>query len=100
LDCSYNNLTNLDVSVNPQLKKLDCSRNELTSLNFQGCSQLKEFKCHDNPVVTAEFVNSIDLDNYPVLQKKNICLIISKETEETSEIETKKVSISIETKEV
>lgn len=45
LSCSFNQLSNLNVSQNPNLKKLDCSNNQLLSINVGQNSSLTELNC-------------------------------------------------------
>jgi len=45
LDCSYNELTNLNISDCRQLKFLNCGYNKLTNLDLTGLNKLKELKC-------------------------------------------------------
>lgn len=48
LDCSYNGLTRLDVSVLPDLEKLVCKGNKLVSLDLSRNPRLKELECSNN----------------------------------------------------
>ena len=48
LDCSYNGLTRLDVSVLPDLEKLVCDGNELVSLDLSRNPRLKALECSNN----------------------------------------------------
>ena len=48
LDCSYNQLTWLDVSKNPALTSLDCWFNQLTTLEVSGCTVLRRLMCYQN----------------------------------------------------
>lgn len=48
LDCSYNGLTRLDVSVLSDLEKLVCDGNELVSLDLSRNPRLKELECSNN----------------------------------------------------
>lgn len=48
LYCSFNNLTNLDVSKNKDLEKLICGANKLTSLDVSKNSALIELNCTKN----------------------------------------------------
>ena len=55
LDCSYNNLTSLDVSKNAKLTHLRCELNEeMTRLDVSGCAALKELYCFWNPLTTLD----------------------------------------------
>jgi Leucine-rich repeat (LRR) protein len=48
LDCSYNRLTELDVSGLTMLEHLDCSGNMLRTLNVLGLTNLREMWCGGN----------------------------------------------------
>jgi V8-like Glu-specific endopeptidase len=50
LDCSYNQLTSLDVSNNTTLTRLECYQNQLTSLDVSKNTALKELFCYDNKI--------------------------------------------------
>jgi len=59
LDCSYNQLKNLDLSKlvdnnvgqTNRLKNLDCNSNQLTNLDVSNCSNLTELYCHNNSLI-------------------------------------------------
>ena len=53
LDCSGNQLTNLNVSECISLTKLNSSRNELTSLDLSGCTSLTELNLYSNDALTS-----------------------------------------------
>ena len=46
LDCSYNELSSLDLRQNKKLKTLDCDYNPLTSLDVSGFTSLQSLACH------------------------------------------------------
>lgn len=48
LDCSGNDLTQLDLHECPLLQTLDCSRNRIASLDLDGLRGLLELNCADN----------------------------------------------------
>ena len=48
LNCSYNNLQNLDVSTNTNLVALNCSNNSLQTLDITNLSQLEVLNCSNN----------------------------------------------------
>ena len=48
LNCDNNQLTELDVSKNKELKDLDCDGNQLTSLQLDDCPKLGLYSCNDN----------------------------------------------------
>lgn len=59
LDCSDNQLTELDLSANQELSSLNCSNNQLTSLNLQNCQALGWLECNNNQLA------SLDLSGCP-----------------------------------
>ena len=50
LRCAYNQLTSLDASEKMLLTKLDCSDNQLSSLNILGCPRLATLDCYENRI--------------------------------------------------
>lgn len=62
LDCSYNGLTRLDVSVLPDLEKLVCKGNELVSLDLSRNPRLKELECSNNKLPELDVSGLSDLE--------------------------------------
>lgn len=62
LDCSYNGLTELDVSVLPDLEKLVCDGNELVSLDLSRNPRLKELECSNNKLPELDVSGLSDLE--------------------------------------
>ena len=62
LDCSYNGLTRLDVSVLPDLEKLVCDGNELVSLDLSRNPRLKELECSNNKLPELDVSALSDLE--------------------------------------
>lgn len=56
LDCSSNQLTELDVAKLTKLKYLNCSNNNLTSINIQNLQRLETFDCTGNSALTTIYV--------------------------------------------
>ena len=54
LDCSYNQLTNLDLSQNTDLTLLHCWSNQLTSLDVSGATALTTLSCPYNQLTTLD----------------------------------------------
>lgn len=52
LDCSDNQLVDIDMSHNTKLITLLCDRNKLTSLDVSGHIALKELSCSDNKLIS------------------------------------------------
>ena len=50
LNCSWNELTELDLSHNPALKELFCDGNELTELDLSKNPALRELHCQENSI--------------------------------------------------
>ncbi|WP_341281167.1 leucine-rich repeat domain-containing protein [Paenibacillus sp. FSL H8-0537] len=50
LDCSYNNLMELDISRNINLKKLNCNKNEIHALNLTNNRKLEALDCGFNRI--------------------------------------------------
>ena len=64
LDCSYNNLTTLDVSHNVLLDTLECANNGMVKLNLGG-SELEGLFCSDNNLT------ELDVSKNKYLQRLN-----------------------------
>lgn len=62
LDCSYNGLTELDVSALPDLEKLVCKGNELVSLDLSRNPRLKELECSNNKLPELDVSGLSDLE--------------------------------------
>lgn len=83
LFCSDNNLTELDVSENPELKRLICYNNSLTSLNLNKNTKLESLNCNKNKLTVLDLrenkslwwlrcnnncLTSLDLRNIPKIR--------------------------------
>lgn len=62
LDCSENQLTQLDVSKNPKLKRLVCYKNKLTSLDVSGNTSLTELHCYTNQLTSLNLGENANLN--------------------------------------
>ncbi|MDR0221786.1 MAG: S8 family serine peptidase, partial [Lachnospiraceae bacterium] len=56
LNCSNNNLTELDVSANPALTSLNCSNNNLTELDVSANTALTALDCRSNNIASPSAV--------------------------------------------
>lgn len=66
LNCSDNQLEQLDVSSNPYLVSINCSDNFLPALSLDGNTELEELICEDNVSdITSVSENCIDLSDLP-----------------------------------
>ena len=63
LNCSGNNLTDIDVHKNTDLQALDCSDNQLATLDISGNSKLSELYCSNNRFA------SLDVSSNAALEK-------------------------------
>ncbi|MCZ8331641.1 MAG: T9SS type A sorting domain-containing protein [Flavobacterium sp.] len=63
LDCSTNQLTNLDVSQNTALTDFNCDNNQLTSLDVSQNSALISLYCSSNQLTNLNVVQNILLEN-------------------------------------
>lgn len=61
-DCSENQLTQLDVSKNPKLKRLVCYKNKLTSLDVSGNTSLTELHCYTNQLTSLNLGENANLN--------------------------------------
>ena len=71
LFCSDNNLTELDVSENPELGRLICYNNSLTSLNMNKNTKLRSLNCNNNKLTVLDLRENKSLS---WLRCKNNCL--------------------------
>ena len=62
LSCSHNNLTQLSIQNNPKLETLMCSNNKLSSLSLEKAPALKFLLCDSNQLETLSFKNNDALD--------------------------------------
>lgn len=62
LNCSFNQLSNLDVSQNTALVHLNCRSNNLTSIDISQNVILREFSCIYNPI------SILNVSNNPALE--------------------------------
>ena len=69
--CGDNNLTELDVSENPELKRLICYNNSLTSLNLNKNTKLESLNCSNNKLTVLDLRENKSLS---WLRCKNNCL--------------------------
>ena len=62
-DCAINQLTNLDLSQNTALIALDCGENQLTNLDLSQNTALMGLHCNDNLLTNLELSQNIALTN-------------------------------------
>ncbi|MBR0035376.1 MAG: hypothetical protein IJP54_06840 [Synergistaceae bacterium] len=64
LNCTDNNIAELDVSKCTKLEYLWCARNQMTSLNINGCYALEHINCEENSLT-----GTLDLSNRTALRE-------------------------------
>ena len=62
LECSQNQLTELDVSINPKLKELSCDNNRLTVLDISKNPELRLFDCYGNQLTQLDLSKNTALE--------------------------------------
>ncbi len=80
LDCSYNELTALDVSKNTALRSLDCSINELTELDVSKNTALRSLDCGFNELTALDVSKNTALRSLDCGFNELTALDISKNT--------------------
>ena len=79
LDCSFNELTSLDVSKNTALTYLDCGSNQLTSLDVSKNTALTILGCSGNQLTSLDISKNIALRKFSCFGNKFDCdALISK----------------------
>jgi hypothetical protein len=63
LECSYNQLTELNVSQNKELKKIVCDNNQLTKLNVSGLKNLTLIRCSNNQLAELDVSDNNKLED-------------------------------------
>ncbi len=61
LKCNFNKITNLDLSKNTLLNKVDCSNNLITNLNIDNLLSLQELICFQNKIGNLDFSTNFNL---------------------------------------
>ncbi len=78
LECTDNQLTELDVSNNTALTYLDCSRNQLATLNVSGCAALGTIKCQENLLTTLDVSGCTKLEDLSCIHNQITTIDLSK----------------------
>ena len=82
LDCSENQITNLDLSKCNSLWTLNCSGNRLTNVDVSGCSLLTHFNCSDNQINGENMTRLVtNLPSRTGLRSGNLVIISRQESE-------------------
>jgi uncharacterized repeat protein (TIGR02543 family) len=80
LNCSENQLTSLDVSMNTALTTLNCQKNQLTSLNVSQNTMLDNLHCSDNQLTSLDISRNTKLTWLNCHNNQLTSLDISKNT--------------------
>ena len=83
LDCSYNNLTSLDVSNNTKLEKLHCHNNQLEGLDLSKNTKLTALGCSDNKLTSLNVSKNTKLITLICFNNRLTSLNVSNNTELT-----------------
>ncbi|MGN0638129.1 MAG: DUF4214 domain-containing protein [Huintestinicola sp.] len=81
LDCSYNEITELDVSKNTALETLDCDNNQLTSIDVSKNTALISLNCASNQIRSIDVTNNTALESLWFYSNQLTSLNIGKNTE-------------------
>ena len=77
LNCSGNQLMELNVSNQTQLTQLDCSKNKLTELNVKQNGSLTSLICNDNQLTTLDLSQNHSLSNLNCAKNRLACLDVT-----------------------
>jgi hypothetical protein len=80
LECSFNELTSIDVSSNTALTFLDCSGNNLTSLDVSSNTALTYLVCYSNQLTSLDISNNTALTLLSFSNNQIISLDLSNNT--------------------
>ncbi|KAF2328450.1 T9SS type A sorting domain-containing protein [Flavobacterium nitrogenifigens] len=78
LNCSHNQITNLNVSKNILLSYLNCSYNYIATLDITKNTLLNEFDCHSNRLTALDVSKNLELHYLDCGSNKIVILDISK----------------------
>jgi len=80
LDCSFNQLTSIDLSGNNTLHDLNCSNNLLDSLDISKNTKLKDLVCSYNKLTTLDVSKNTALQGLSCDNNKLVIIDVSKNT--------------------
>ncbi|GEM_PF-970598 len=84
LICNGNNLTQLDVSNNPNLKTLLCASNQLINLDVSANANLEDLDCSDNQIIALDSSSNTALLGLNCSNNRLLDIDVSQNTELTS----------------
>ncbi|MCH5330399.1 MAG: hypothetical protein J1E04_05475 [Alistipes sp.] len=80
LECGGNQLTTLDISKNTVLKELGCWQNKLESLNLRNNPSLKNLRCNSNKIKNLDISKNLALEWFVCSTNELTTLDVSKHT--------------------
>ena len=80
LDCSENDLTQLDVSKNTSLKELNCNNNKLTALDVSKNTVLEILNCSSNKLTALDVSENTSITDLNCSNNKLMALDVSENT--------------------
>lgn len=80
LDCAWNNVANIDLSANTELRKLDCVGNELTTLDLSKNAKLVWLNVFDNDLISLDLSHNTELTWLNCGENQLSALDVSKNT--------------------
>lgn len=80
LNCSYNQLAELDVSGNTALKHLDCSYNQLVALDISRNTALRDLYCYVNRLTALDVSQNIALEELSCHNNRLVSLDVTQNT--------------------
>ncbi|MCL7754316.1 T9SS type A sorting domain-containing protein [Polaribacter sp. Z022] len=104
IDCSFNGLTQIDVSKNIELIDLHCHNNELSSIDVTKNINLEELECFNNKITSLDVTKNVELvklwctnnllTNIDVTQNTRLRLFEIEENQFTSLDVTKNIQLT------
>lgn len=76
LNCSYSSITTLDLTANVNLESLYCHSNELSSINLTQNEDLFNLNCSENQLLSLDLTQNVILDNFDASSNQLINLYI------------------------
>lgn len=77
VDCSINNLTELNTSNSPELNFLNCHKNSIKTLDLSANTKIKTINCSYNGLEQLNLSNNKDLEHVSIFENKISSLTLS-----------------------
>lgn len=81
IDCSFNEITALDISKNPELTSINCYKNKLTSLDISQNPNLTGVDCGENLLTSVDISKNTQLTWLSLYKNQLTSIDLSKNTE-------------------